>query len=507
MKMKTIFSLSKDGRSEYCCSVVKIGTLKHIENSDFLAETIINGQTAIVRKDQVKEGDLMFYAPNETQLSKKFLSRNNLFDIGHYYLNSNKKEVKDLLNTANKLENELLSNSYKEQAKKKCGFFSANGRVRMIKLKKRPSYGYLFTVQEMINFCPKTKNINMEDYLNVDFDTVNGDIFIQPYIPPLPKTNEDNGLSKKHKSQQKKIDKYDRMIAGEFFLHYDTKPLGKNLELFSPEDSVTISVKLHGTSFILANVKTKEFIKLPLCKRVINFIIDNTKILKKYRFKDYKVVYDNIYSSRTVIKNRTLNPNVSDGFYNTDIWKEYHDLLEGKVKKGITLYGEIVGYISDSNKFIQSQYDYGCKVGENKLMPYRITSSLEDGSKYEWTVNEVKQWTENLINDYPTLKNKIITIPILYHGNLKDLYPNLDIQHHWHENLMELLKNDKEHFGMELLEPLCKNKVYREGICIRKNNDTIAECFKLKTDAFFTYEQKAIDKGNVDIEMNDNYSN
>ena len=84
MKMKKIFSLSKDGRSEYCCSVVKIGTLKHIENSDFLAETIINGQTAIVRKDQVKEGDLMFYAPNETQLSKKFLSRNNLFDIGHY---------------------------------------------------------------------------------------------------------------------------------------------------------------------------------------------------------------------------------------------------------------------------------------------------------------------------------------------------------------------------------------------------------------------------------------
>ena len=37
----------------------------------------------------------------------------------------------------------------------------------------------------------------------------------------------------------------------------------------------------------------------------------------------------------------------------------------------------------------------------------------------------------------------------------KDIYPELDTENHWHENLLDKLKNDKEHFGMEEFEPLC----------------------------------------------------
>ena len=136
-------------------------------------------------------------------------------------------------------------------------------------------------------------------------------------------------------------------------------------------------------------------------------------------------------------------------------------------------------------------------------MPYRITKELQDGKKYEWNVNEVKEWTERLIKDNAELKDKIEVIQILYHGRLKDLYPYIMLDEHWNENVFEALKNDKGHFGMELDEPLCKNKVPREGIVLRIDNDEVAEAFKLKTDAFYSKEQKLIDKGEIDTELSE----
>lgn len=72
---------------------------------------------------------------------------------------------------------------------------------------------------------------------------------------------------------------------------------------------------------------------------------------------------------------------------------------------------------------------------------------------------------------------------------------------------LEHLQNDMEHFGMEKKEPFCKNKVLRESICIRIDNDPVAECFKLKTFAFLKIEQGEIDAGMVNIEMQDAYLN
>ena len=94
-----------------------------------------------------------------------------------------------------------------------------------------------------------------------------------------------------------------------------------------------------------------------------------------------------------------------------------------------------------------------------------------------------------------------MVIPILYHGSLSKLYPNIAINEDWNNNILQCLKGDKEHFGMELKEPLCKNKVAREGIVIRKDGDTIIEAFKLKTDAFLKKEAELIDNGEIDAEM------
>lgn len=62
------------------------------------------------------------------------------------------------------------------------------------------------------------------------------------------------------------------------------------------------------------------------------------------------------------------------------------------------------------------------------------------------------------------------------------------------------------HFGMEEDEPYFYNKVPREGIVIRIDNDKKPEAFKLKCLKFYQRERKMIDKGEVDIEMVQGYA-
>ena len=68
-----IFGKSKNFKQEYCCTIIKIDKVEQISNSDFLVIVNINGLPIVVRKDQVKEGDIVFYAANETRLANKFL--------------------------------------------------------------------------------------------------------------------------------------------------------------------------------------------------------------------------------------------------------------------------------------------------------------------------------------------------------------------------------------------------------------------------------------------------
>lgn len=511
-----ILSKSENLKQEYCCSIIKVGTLKPIEGSDFLAQTFIGDASIVVRKDQVNEGDLMFYASNECQLNEKFLSANNLFDIGCYEKNGNAKEVRELLEAAERCEAklgkdytseqiEILRNerdAYKAKAKAKCGFFPHNGRVRMIRLKKTPSMGYLFSKDEMTKYCPKVKDINMEEYLNIDFDTVDGELFVKAYVPPIKEHGRRGG---KQNKRDKKVKQFDRIIEWSF--HYDTNPLKSDIWKIRPDDVVTITNKLHGTSWIAGKVKTRNPKKIAIYKRLWNNIVDTLGIFKGTRFIDYTIDYDVVYSSRGVIKNQYINTNVGEGYYKFDVWKEATDIIAPYIEEDMTIYGEICGWAGKTA--IQKGYDYGCKQGDFFLMPYRITTKMKDGSdaKYEWNVTEVKEWTENIINKHPELSEKIHPITMFYCGTLANLYPHVKIQEHWHENILQEMMKDKEHFGMEELEPMCKNKVPREGVVVRIMNDPFAEAFKLKTLAFREREAKSIDKGEVDIEMEEAYVN
>lgn len=553
---KEIFSKSEGFKEEYCSTIIRVGELKDIENSDNLKQAIIDGFSVVVNKNDVKEGDYMIYCKNETELNSSFLSINNMYEIGERHLNSNAIEVE-----------KLVSEGKQDEAKKMVGYFNKHGRVKMIRLRGCPSMGVLLTLDSLVNWKPELSGVNLSDYVTYDdngnfipfdFDTICGDLFVKAYVPRTNPVRSGGGNGK----NKRKYRQFDRMLEGEWNFHYDTSALNSNMWKLKPEDNVVISNKLHGTSLCLGNVLVKKNTLLNRFRNIINSFRDNkisriereidknnkrlkdiseekegvtisveefkkcmrgkflvevineeiSKLEKKKskienrKIKKFDTEYYDIYSSRTVIKNQYINKYVNSGFYSSDIWGEYHDLLKGKIPHNVTIYGEIVGYLTNSDRMIQKNYDYGCEPGTNKLMIYRVNKKMEDGTHREYEIDEVIDFTNNLVGIFPNISDRIMPYPILFHGKLSDLYPDIDPSNHWNENVLEALKNDKEHFGMELNEPMCRNSVPREGICLRIDNDPVKECFKLKTLYFLGKEAKEIDKGEVDIEMADAYN-
>lgn len=535
--MKNIFTKSENFKQEYSATIVKVGELRDIENSDNLKQAIIDGFSVVVNKNDVKEGDYMIYCKNETELNKNFLSVNNMYEIGCRELNANASEVCN-----------LIAEGKEDVAKKMVGYFNKHGRVKMIRLRGCPSMGVLMRLESFIKWDESLSNVKLEDYVKFDengnfipfdFDTINDKLFIKAYVPRVDVRRSGGGNGQK----KDKTKRFNRMIEGEFAFHYDTAQLNSNMRRFKPDDDVYISVKVHGTSIVLGNIlvkrstlmnKIRDFFngikdrKIKNIERQINRINNNymgysesdmstsdaekiselqkkaTK-LENRKFRKFDTEYYNVYSSRTVIKNQYINKQVNSGFYSVDIWGEYNELLKGKIPQNITIYGEIVGYLTNTTKMIQKGYDYGCKVGTNKLMIYRVSEKLEDGTHREYEIDEVIAFADELLKNYPEIADRIMPYTLLYHGKLSNLYSDIDVANHWNENVLEAMKNDKQTLGMELDEPLCNNKVPREGVCIRIANDPIKECFKLKCAKFLMKESASIDKGEVDIEMMDNY--
>ena len=291
-------------------------------------------------------------------------------------------------------------------------------------------------------------------------------------------------------------------------VHYETQQFNREIDRFRPEDEVSINIKLHGTSFVIGNILTLQPRWGGLYARIFNRL---PSFLQRTRHG-----YDVVYSSRSVIKNKYFNSQVGKGYNGEDVWSEYYKLLKPYIPEGYTLYGEIVGYVGGLAQMIQKGYDYGCTAGNNRLMIYRVSvSDKENNKRRELNIPEVQEFITTLRSKMAKKSsnseaiggagndgaNRLMDIPILYQGRLGDLYPEIADAPDWNARLLERFKSDGDRFGMELNEPLCNNKVPREGICIRIINDPINECFKLKTLRFLGKEAELIDKGEVDIEL------
>ena len=523
------FYIKENSNPNYVATICKVGEIHPIEGADKICKTIVNGYEIVVGKD-TKEGDIVVYVPVETAICDEFLSANNLYEIGEWERNANHDEVGVLLAEAANLKAENKMSEADEvykKAKALVGYFNCRNRVRIVTLKGISSNGFVANISSLIKFDPELAKTDWESLIDTQFNYIDDKEFCWKYIPPVNEPREKN-TQRHFNKRMKKVKKFNRLVDNQFAFHYDTVKIeGANIARYlHPDDIVTITTKVHGTSIIMGNI---------LVNRKLSF---KEKIKKFFGCKVQLTEYGNVYSSRNTIKNQYINQGKGPDFYGVDIWGCVNRDFSPYIEEGMTVYGEVAGYLEGCDSMIQKDHDYGCQPGHWKFMPYRITKTDVLGNKTEWNVLDVDAWTKNLVAKHPELADKVLPLEILYHGRCGDIYPELDESNHWHENFLQAIKNDKERFYMEEAEHLChlhedeaiaakdaldkaiadgaskkviaklkkeyeEKEVLRaphEGIVIRIDDDPKAEAFKIKCNRHFDREAIQHDNDEVDIE-------
>jgi len=281
MKLK----ISEGADPNYLAVVVACPELKDHPNAERLSLATVFGNDVIVAKGMYEKGEKLIYFAVESCISQKFLSWANLLD-------------KAELNADGKTK----------------GFFgSKHGRVKAVRLREIPSQGFLYKVSKLVEYYEvKESEFNVGDI----FDTVGDDLLVTKYIrkesnsgePTIKKSRVPKWLNSTLGVLPRPIRRgaytfvnawYNRneesikskIVDGQFKFHYKTEHLGKNMFILKPDDFITITSKLHGTSAIFSNL---------LCKKSFNPI---RSIVNKLGGKIPDREYKFVYASRSRIKN------------------------------------------------------------------------------------------------------------------------------------------------------------------------------------------------------------
>ena len=445
MKIKTPKNIN------YCAIVIEITKLIHLENCTNVQGAIIMGNQVVVSKD-VKVGDIGLYFPLECQLSKEYLSNNNLYNKPELNVDNTKK-----------------------------GYFDENGRIRCQRFRGHKSEGLFMPLRSIqFAYAYSDGDFNYGD----TFDELEGTPICSKYVVKTNRTPGQPG-SKNTRSTKKYESK---LVENQFRFHQDTSMLYRNLHRIEPNSLISITYKLHGTSGVSSYVLCKRKItKREKIGAFLHNIYTNLVTLGKSRYVTTDTEYDYLYSSRKVIKNEELNPNAQH-FYNEDIWGIAHNELKDFLQKGMTFYYEIVGYLPNGGA-IQKDYDYGCESTKHAIYIYRITSTNVDGKVIEFSAKQVQDFCK---------KNGLNAVPELYYGYAKDFMPYFGEQddlENWRGCFLQAIKtsyNEKQCY-------MCQNTVPEEG-CVVRIEGLECEAYKAKSNAFYERETKQLDKGESNIE-------
>ena len=218
--------LKKPVNENYCANVVSIKSVIELEGMKTIAHTNIYGNMVIVSKE-LKVGDVGIFFPIETKLSHIFLQGNNLYRHTNLNLDETKK-----------------------------GFFEDNGRIRCVKFQGYKSMGF-FIPLDSLDFTLHNETLKEGDA----FDELNGIRICEKYIV---KADRMPGMGNKGKG---KLARISRIIDKYFNFHIQTPQLGKNIHMLKPNDIISITKKLHGTSVVLAYIPVRR--KLNLIEKII----------------------------------------------------------------------------------------------------------------------------------------------------------------------------------------------------------------------------------------------
>lgn len=434
-----MLTISDQPDVNYLAKVFQINLVEKHPNADKLQIVPVEGMKVVTGLD-AKPGMWYVYFSVESQICEKFLAWTNSYSDAN-------------LNADIRVK----------------GYFPKTGRVKIVKFRDVFSEGYIVPAATLSAFIKEFYNKTWQPTIEESFDSVCGDRFVKKYVRRVAAPQASKAKSKGN------VKRYEsRLVENQFRFHEDTLALKKNLGKLNPEDTIAIENKIHGSSWVVANVLTKKRLSW------------KEKLAKWFGVKVRDTEYGNLYSSRCVIKNSKIDLSNNPGFYGSDIWKEVSDQVYPLLDDGITLYGEVFGF-TPKGGYIQPKYDYGCEPNKCKYIVYKGTITLPDGQVYVMSQPQLKAYCES--KGFPMAEE-------YYYGKAKDLYPDLDPHNHWHENFLARLERD----FLEKKCKLCRNDVWAEGIIIKIENPFQWNALKLKSLNFLGYETALLDSDQVSAE-------
>lgn len=382
--------------------ITTLKDLEPIEGADRIVQSKIYGETVIVSKDH-EEGELGILFDIETELSHDFCYFNNLYR--HSHLNENKT---------------------------KSGYIEDNRRVKPIRLKGVQCSGFWMPIKSL----EFTKSDFWELKEGTQLTEINDFKICEKYVP---KSNQTQGSGKKQKEGRTSM----RDLVPTFKEHFDTDHWARNKHKVTDGDVVIITEKLHGTSFRCGRLITKE--AYVWWEYIIYFLYQVfAKRLPKFKKRFHNGIYKFVVGSRRTVKSIDGNEREeAKHYYDADLWTEIcSSHFKGKLNKGETIYGEIVGYTPQASpimgthsnsklkKFMSSKEykkfikDYGEETrftygtdrmsnnNLNKVYVYRITRTNDDGETIDLSWAQVKQRCEVLgVPHVPELKTYLVEDP------------------------------------------------------------------------------------------------
>lgn len=436
----------KKGSENYTANIVEIKKIYDIPNADFIKRVNIFGQDIIISND-VKINDKMILFNSGTKLNPDFCKYNN-----------------------------LLTDKEQNLDTTKTGYISHKQfRVKAVKLRGVISDGILLPIDSLDAFhLDFKKGLKVGDeFTDLEIKGVISSSICEKYIVPVARNSNPGG-------SKPAVNKFNRLVDNQFYLHNDTENLRRNINKINPNDIIGIHYKKHGTSAVFANILTKRPLKWW------------ENILVKLGVKIDNKVYDVIYSSRKVIKNKSINSETGEGFYGEDIWGVVAKEIGHLIPKNWTLYGEILGY-TPKGAAIQHGYDYGCDPhkAEHKFYVYKISVVNPDGKVIYLTDKQIEEYCEKV--------GLLYKDTFIYYGSVFDYCVKNKIQY-TDENWKDLLLQNLEQKYNEKDCYMCVNKVPEEGIVLRVERLESYEAYKLKSKRFILEESNAQERGESNLE-------
>lgn len=273
------------------CFITKVNEIKAIEGADNIELAVVGGWNAITKKDEYKEGDLIIIATTDAVIPE---------------------QLSESMGVTN--------------------YLRKGGRVRTVKLRGVYSECLIIPTKYL------SGNLTMGDYdFIIDGRDCMETLKITKFEPPVKMVQLASGKKVRYQDNPN------------FHVYYKFPNLKNVPDMFTNDDMVEITRKIHGTNARYGIVR----------KTKLSFF---DKVKKFFRLADKWIDYEFVVGSHNVEKGSDSN-----GFYDTNVWYEIEKKYDIKTKlwnyvksgveigDGITLYGEIYG------AGIQKNYDYGLK--------------------------------------------------------------------------------------------------------------------------------------------------